>query len=72
MPYIDIKKVMQCYKFMLLWQQNHHTLLDLHKKHYFQKLYIYMKREKKTIVHANNSFHLWMISTWITHITIKS
>ena len=41
MPYIDIKKVMQCYRFILLWQQNHQTL-DLHKKTLFSKLYIYI------------------------------
>ena len=31
-----------------------------------------MKREKKTIVRANNSFKLWMVNTWVTHIKIKS
>ena len=31
-----------------------------------------MKKEKKTIVRANNSFKLWLINTWVTHIKIKS
>ena len=63
---------MQCYKFMLLWQQNYRTVLGLPKKHIiFKKLYLYEEREK-TIVHANNSFKLWMINTWVTHIKIKS
>ena len=59
---------MQCYKFMLLWQQNHHTVLDLPKKNIIFKNCIYMKREKKTIVHTNNSFQLWMINTWVTQL----
>ena len=31
---------MQCYKFMLLWQQNHHTVLNLPKN-------IISKKKKK-------------------------
>ena len=67
---------MQCYKFMLLWQQNRHTVLDLPKTHYFQKLYLYIVRERererdeKKIVRDNNLFKLWMINTWVTHIKI--
>ena len=43
----------------------------LQKNIIFQKLYIYEER-KKTIVHTNNSFQLWMINTWVTHLKIKS
>ena len=48
------------------------TMSRIHLKHIIFKNYIYMKREKKTIVRANNSFKLWMINTWVTHIKIKS
>ena len=41
--------------------------LGFPKAHYFQKLYIYEERKKKTIVRANNSFQLWMINTWVTY-----
>ena len=37
LPYIDIKKVIQCYKFMLLWQQNRHTVFALPKNTLFSK-----------------------------------
>ena len=58
---------MQCYKFMLLWQQNHHTILNLPKNIIFKNN---IKREK-TFVHVYNSFKLWMINTWLIHIKNK-
>ena len=42
---------MQCYKFMLQWQHNHHTVLNLRKNIFFKASF---QMKEKTNMHINN------------------
>lgn len=54
---------MQCYRSVLQWQHNHHSVLNILKSS------IFSSKLSKINIHINK---IYMINTWLTHIKNKN